>query len=695
MAKKNLVRENVPLSRFGVLVAQLESIVASASQQPPDALLCFDLLSDLISSIDEEPQFVDEIIPFSLDDWPRFDVHEHLWDKAFGTEFGTEIQDNRVAKEYLKKKCLESILLWQRKCEDALYALLTLGARRPVRHLASIAMAKIILEGDCISIYSRASSLQGFLSDGRRSEPLRVAGAAQCLGELYRHFGRRITSGLLETTIIATKLMKYNEEFVRQEALHMLQNALEGSAGTAAFSAYTEAYRLLMRLVLGDKSFIVRIAAARCLKTFANIGGPGLGVGELDNASSHCVKALEDPVSSVRDAFAEALGALLALAMKPEAQVLPRGKGHSNPGKKLEGCLQRHLSLPFTKANGTRSKDLRIGLTFSWVSFLQVIRLKYLLPDTELQSFALQVMDMLRGDISIDAQALIREATATIRCCVPHLAMYRMLLWYINCFIKASERDKEGKIADARGGKEGSDASLKTKEDKRGKNFSCNLQLQSPDVSPSMRVAALRTLSYTLKTLGEVPHEFKEVLDDTVVASLTLGSGEVMYSVLFHALCCAALIMVTGVSKIILSVILEVRIEASLALRALAEVDPTCVGGLISYGVTTLNALKENVPFEKGINLKIELDSLHGQATLLAALVSISPHLPLGYPASVHKEIYSDNKSKRLQLFRSSELDDSERSKDILFQIISVWVFPFVLVAWHYDVVVNPMTKVL
>ncbi|CAK7344403.1 unnamed protein product [Dovyalis caffra] len=123
---KNFVRENVPLSRFGVLVAQLESIGASASQQSPDPLLSFDLLSDLISAIDEEP--------------------------------------------------LESILLWQRKCEDALYSLLKLGARRPVRHLASVAMAKIISKGDTISIYSRASSLQGFLSDAKRNEPQRVAG---------------------------------------------------------------------------------------------------------------------------------------------------------------------------------------------------------------------------------------------------------------------------------------------------------------------------------------------------------------------------------------------------------------------------------------------------------------------------------------------------------------------------------------
>lgn len=36
-------------------------------------------------------------------------------------------------------------------------------------------------------------------------------GAAQCLGELYKHFGRRITSGLLETTMIATKLIKFYE----------------------------------------------------------------------------------------------------------------------------------------------------------------------------------------------------------------------------------------------------------------------------------------------------------------------------------------------------------------------------------------------------------------------------------------------------------------------------------------------------
>ena len=50
--------EPIPLSRFGALVAQLESVVATARQKPPDALLCFDLLSELSSALDEAPKVI-------------------------------------------------------------------------------------------------------------------------------------------------------------------------------------------------------------------------------------------------------------------------------------------------------------------------------------------------------------------------------------------------------------------------------------------------------------------------------------------------------------------------------------------------------------------------------------------------------------------------------------------------------------
>ncbi|KAI3726462.1 hypothetical protein L1987_66259 [Smallanthus sonchifolius] len=580
---KNYVRENVPLSRFGVLVAQLESIVASASHKLPDPLLCFDLLSDLISSIDEEPK--------------------------------------------------ESVLLWQRKCEDALFSLLVLGARRPVRHLASAAMGKIIYKGDNISIYSRVSSLQGFLSDGKKSEPLRIAGAVQCLGELYRLFGRKITSGLLATTSNVTKLMKFSEDFVRREVLQMLRNALEGSGGNGSLPAYAEAFKIIMRLGVGDKSFIVRKAAARCLKAFANIGGPGLGAGELENSASLCVKALEDRESSVRDAFAEALGALLALGMNPQAQVQPKGKGQSNP-KKLEGSLQKHLTSSFNKASGPRSKNLRVGLTLSWVFFLQAIRLKYMHPDSELQNFLVQIMDMLRTDSSVDAQSLA---------CV----LYILRVGVIDQMTEPTQRV-----------------------------FLVNLgkQLQSPDASPSMKIAALRTLSYALKTLGEVPLEFREVLDDTAVSALSNSSP-------------------------------LVRAESALTLRALAEIDPTCVGGLVNYGVTTLKALRENVSFEKGDNLKIELDSLSGQATVLAALASVSPKLPLGYPARLPRTMLDVARKMLTEASRNpvvatvekeagwlllSSLLSSmpkEEMEDQVFDILSLWTDVFSRVQDHQ---VNP-----
>ncbi|XP_050383979.1 protein SWEETIE isoform X2 [Argentina anserina] len=379
-----------------------------------------------------------------------------------------------------------------------------------------------------------------------------------------------------------------------------------------------------MRFAVGDKSFLVRIAAARCLMAFAIIGGPGLGVGELDNSASFCVKALEDPVSSVRDAFAEALGSLLALGMNPVAQVQPRGKGPLPPAKKLEGGLQRHLALPFAKATGARSKDVRVGITLSWVFFLQAIRLKYMHPDTELQNYAVQVMDMLRADASVDAYTLA---------CVLYI-------------LRVGVTDQM------------------TEPTQRSFLVFLGQQLMSPDASPSMKIAGLRTVSYTLKTLGEVPVEFKEVLDDTVVAAVSHSSQ-------------------------------LVRIEAALTLRALAEVDPTCVGGLISYGVTMLNALRENISFEKGSTLQIELDSLHGQATVLAALVSISPKLPLGYPARLPRSILEVSKkmlteSSRNPLAATIEKEagwlllssllasmPKEELEDQVFDILSLWVSLF------------------
>ncbi|KAL6961018.1 hypothetical protein U1Q18_038781 [Sarracenia purpurea var. burkii] len=139
----------------------------------------------------------------------------------------------------------------------------------------------------------------------------------------------------------------------------------------------------------------------------------------------------------------------------------------------------------------------------------------------------------------------------------------------------------------------------------------------------------------------------------------------------------------------------QVRVEAALTLRALAEVDSTCVGGLISYGVTILSALRENFSFEKGSNLKVELDTLHGQATVLAALVSISPKFPLGYPARLPRSILEVSKKMLTEssrnpmaaivekeagwLLLSSLLASmpNEELEDQVFDILSLWAALF------------------
>lgn len=51
-------------------------------------------------------------------------------------------------------------------------------------------------------------------------------------------------------------------------------------------------------------------------------------------------------------------------------------------------------------------------LSWSWfhslaISTSQAIRIKYLHPDSELQNYALQVMEMLRAETSVDAHALV------------------------------------------------------------------------------------------------------------------------------------------------------------------------------------------------------------------------------------------------------------------------------------------------
>jgi hypothetical protein len=99
---------------------------------------------------------------------------------------------------------------------------------------------------------------------------------------------------------------------------------------------------------------------------------------------------------------------------------------------------------------------------------------------------------------------------------------------------------------------------------------------------------------------------------------------------------------------------MAVRVEAALTLRALAEVDPACANNLLSCGVTSLRALRETLVVEKGDRLRLALDSLHGQAAMLAALLAVCPKLPLGVPYRLPSTILDVAKAMVFQPTRNS-----------------------------------------
>lgn len=528
------------VSKLALAVAQVEVIVSVAPQKPPDALICLDLLSELLAIVESEPK--------------------------------------------------EVILPSQRKAEDALQALLLLGAGQPVRRLASTALVRLIEKGDSISLYSRSSSLQGWLaekSEIKKFEPITaLIGAAQCLGALYRAFGKKLSSGFLETTSIVAKLVKLPDASVRQAAMQLLQDALHGLGSGLANVAYAEALKVIQKSGTSDKAASVREVAAGCTREFALSGAPGLSAGGLESCAALCVKALEDPAQSVRDGFGAALGALLALGLNPEAQIPPsKGKGSSTPPKSMEGGLQKYLIVPFAKGPGPKVKDIRIGITIAWVAFLQRMHLTYGHSDFELQNYGMQALAMLAPSPKAASDP---HAVACV--------LYIIRVGVVEQMGESAQKDLLKQL---------------TK------------QLSSAECSPSMLAVVLRIISHLLVTLGEITFDARSALDSALLDLLSHGSA-------------------------------AVRVEAALTLRSLAEVDPVCVNNLMSCGLTTLLAMLDILALEKGDRLKTDLDMLHGQSAMLAALLVGSAKLLLGIPLRLPSAILDLGRKMIFQLGRKS-----------------------------------------
>jgi hypothetical protein len=341
---------------------------------------------------------------------------------------------------------------------------------------------------------------------------------------------------------------------------------MEGTAGGGSATAHSEAVRVVTRIGAGDKAPAVRAAAANCLRAIARAGGPGLHGSGLESAALGCVKGLEDSSQGVRDGYAGALGALVALGLNPLAQIQPKTRGAPVPAKALEGAVQKYLVSPFVKASGLHARETRMGLALAWVAFLQSMHSTYALLDTDLISYAMQAIEMLKpggkgaGLVEPQAQA-----------CVIYI-------------VRVGVVEQMGEVA------------------QRELTTQLIKQLPAAEACAPMLIVMLRTLAHLLDVLGEVSLSTREALDATLTAILNNPSG-------------------------------AVRVETALTIRALALVDPGCVNGMMYCGVTLMRALRESVAGARGEHLRADLDSLHGQAVMLAALLVAAPRLPLGVPS--------------------------------------------------------------
>ncbi|CAI5959281.1 unnamed protein product, partial [Closterium sp. NIES-65] len=507
------------VQKLSAVISELELILHSAAAKPPDPLFCFDLLKNLHASIEHEPE--------------------------------------------------ESLQLMQRRSEDTLQALLLQGAGPPNRRLLAGALVRVIERGDSISVYSRVSCLQGWFFEKGEKRATAVVGALEALTTITRVFGTRIASSLTETVNVVSRLLRNAEPSVRNASLQLLLAAIEVMKGAGPTSAYTDAVRALSGYGVRDRSALVRETTAHCIQALAVTGGPGLAGGALDSMAQLCVKAVDDPAQAVRDAFAAALGAVVALGLNPSAQIVPRGKSSAAPPKAMDNAIQKYLTTPFVRAPASRSKEIRLAIAMAWVALLQSLRAQYGVADMDLVPYGMQALALLPAYArSIDSQA---------QAC----ALYILQVGLVEQMGEEAQREFTRTLTH---------------------------QLTASDMGPHMLVAALRTLSHLLNTLGEVTQAAREALDYGLLATLSNSSP-------------------------------AVRVEAARTIKVLAQVDASRAHSFILSGFTALRALRETMNTEKGERLKLTLDSLHGQALMLSALLVLGPKLPLGLPSSLSLSI--------------------------------------------------------
>eukprot|EP00899_Mesostigma_viride_P021582 jgi/Mesvir1/29425/Mv23005-RA.1 len=487
----------------------------------------------------------------------------------------------------------------QRRCEDALQAILFRGVPSPIRVLAADCICKLSLRGESISCYAQSSQFQGWLAKwssktaGSGDAAARI-GVLHALGALFQAQGQKLGTGLGAVVTNAAKHVKATEANVREAAVRLLGNAIGGVGVGASAAALAETLKAIGRVV-SDRHVPVRVAAAACLNAIASTGDGGLFVtGGFETCISLCVKGVEDAAAPVRDGFAAALGKFVALTFQPSAvaQVaqIKSTRQLAATKKMLEGAVVSSLVVPFCRASSANARNTRVALAMAWVEMFHSIQGMPDVDDAKLAELATHALHMLSPNLSGEPAAELFNPT-TWKGQTGVMAHAQACVLYI-VRVGVMERMPE--------------SGQKVLLDVLVKELSNTVEGIAND---AMDAVALRLLVNLMALVGEVEASSEEALEEAMTKKLSSPVG-------------------------------LVRIEAALGVAALAKVFPGSTSRLISSGVDRLAKLRSKLEV-KGDPQKLRtvLDALHGYALMISAILAALPQMPLGVPSSLTQSV--------------------------------------------------------
>ena len=472
----------------------------------------------------------------------------------------------------------------QRDAEDAalLVVLQPPGGGPPQRALAASVLCSLFTRGNSIAMFARVSELTALLTAKgvTKAQPAAVRlGALYTLTALTRAVGPQLAGsyGRLITDVCPIHLA--GEATVRCAALDLLAAAVEHMPSLTL--AAQETALKCARTGAGDKMPAVRSFAMTVLRSLA-VGADGAGLylgdrGAKGEVLLECVALSQAGIKGMdkgeRDAAAAALGALAAAAQLPPAAAALGAAAKPEARK----ALAKALSDPVGEWVGAsfvlaKSRPVRQAAADAWVAMLAATA-RRVEDSTVVTSGATAVLALKALAVNTQRVNAGDEDFHAAAC-----ALYILRAGAARFLPEAGQRALLAALTAHLAGADG------------------GAEAAPP---PLMVATALRGITDTLARLGEVPAEVASATEASLRRCLVGGATA------------------------------DVRVEAALALRALALAYPPCASALLRAGLAGVRGV------DPGLVDGPLAVALHGHTCLTVAVLACAPSLPLGVPAEL------------------------------------------------------------